>query len=205
MTASRKRHPGRGEPGGSRGGEPETAREAFVSTESPARDHPAGDATSTIAALESENEALSLQLTGLVREVGELKFYVDQVARLELGLVARDERIRLLESELARLDGALASGRPTALAAAAAANRLPQGGEESPRVARMLARATAAMSPGAAPHVGLAGRRGAAVSVKATAVAPPDAPGAVVPEGGAGPRARGRASHSGKRRPKRSR
>ncbi len=156
MTASGKKHPGSGEPPRSRGDEPEGAGAAFVPEESVARGPPAGDVASTIAELESENEALSLQLTGLVREVGELKFYVDRVASLEFELRARDERIRQLESEVARLDGALVSGRPTALAAAAAANRLPQAGESSPRVARMLARATAAVSPGAAagPEVG---------------------------------------------------
>ena len=72
-------------------------------------------------ALREENEELEAHLTHAVREIGQLRFVVDQVASLEKTVIEKDRRIAELEDEIRRLEGAVSSGRPTALAAAAAA------------------------------------------------------------------------------------
>ncbi len=91
-----------------------------------------------LAELERENEEFERHLVGLVREVGELKLYVERVATLEAVVLERDSRITILENEVARLQAALNSGRPTALAAAAAAGRLPKGRAAGRRLLRAL-------------------------------------------------------------------
>lgn len=72
-------------------------------------------------ALREENEELEAHLTHAVREIGQLRFVVDQVSTLENKVIEKERRIAELEAEIQRLEGAVSSGRPTALAAAAAA------------------------------------------------------------------------------------
>ena len=63
---------------------------------------------------------LEAQLTRLVQEIGQLRFVVDRVNALEQQLRTKDLRIAEAEAEMERLRAALSSGRPTAMAAAAA-------------------------------------------------------------------------------------
>lgn len=72
------------------------------------------------ASLRKENEMLEAQLTRLVQEIGQLRFVVDRVQVLETELRGKDLRIAEVEAETERLRAALNSGRPTAMAAAAA-------------------------------------------------------------------------------------
>ncbi len=72
------------------------------------------------ARLRKENEMLEVQLTQLVKEIGQLRFVVDRVNQLEGELRAKERRISEAEAETERLSQALKSGRPTARAAAAA-------------------------------------------------------------------------------------
>ncbi len=72
------------------------------------------------ARLRKENEMLEAQLTRMVQEIGELRFVVDRVHALEQEVRRRDARLAEADAELERLRAALDSGRPTAIAAAAA-------------------------------------------------------------------------------------
>ncbi len=72
-------------------------------------------------ALRVENEELEAHLTHAVKEIGQLRFVLEKVVSLEGDVRARDLEIQNLKEEIARLETAVASGRPTALAAAAAA------------------------------------------------------------------------------------
>lgn len=67
---------------------------------------------------------LEEHLTGLVQEIGQLKVLSERAEVLERQLSERDEQIAQLQAEVARLRAAISSGRPTALAAAAAAARV---------------------------------------------------------------------------------
>ncbi len=67
---------------------------------------------------------LEEHLSGLVREIGQLKVLSERAELLDLQVRERDERIADLQAEVARLRAAISSGRPTALAAAAAAARV---------------------------------------------------------------------------------
>ncbi|HAC80989.1 MAG: hypothetical protein P8K76_06460 [Candidatus Binatia bacterium] len=72
-------------------------------------------------ALRVENEELEAHLTHAVKEIGHLRFVLEKVVSLESELRSRDQEIQRLKDEIVRLEAAVASGRPTALAAAAAA------------------------------------------------------------------------------------
>lgn len=72
------------------------------------------------ARLVEENEVLESHLSRLVKEIGEMRFVVDRVRVLEKEIRVRDAQIAETEAELERVRGAMNSGRPTALAAAAA-------------------------------------------------------------------------------------
>ena len=72
------------------------------------------------ARLVEENEVLESHLSRLVKEIGEMRFVVDRVRALEKEIRVRDAQIAETEAELERVRGAMNSGRPTALAAAAA-------------------------------------------------------------------------------------
>ena len=72
-------------------------------------------------ALREENEELEAHLTHAVQEIGQLRFVIDRVAGLEKEVRERDHEIGRLQGKVARLEAAVSSGRPTALAAAAAA------------------------------------------------------------------------------------
>jgi len=70
------------------------------------------------AELRSENDMLEAQLTRVVQEIGQLRFVVDRVTQLEREVRVKDLRIGQLEAEVERLQAALASARPTAMAPA---------------------------------------------------------------------------------------
>lgn len=72
-------------------------------------------------ALRVENEELEAHLTHAVKEIGHLRFVLEKVVSLEGEICTRDQEIQSLKDEIMRLEGAVSSGRPTALAAAAAA------------------------------------------------------------------------------------
>ena len=72
------------------------------------------------ASLRKDNEMLEAQLTRLVQEIGQLRFVADRVAVLERELRAKDLSLAEMAAERDRLQAALDSGRPTAMAAAAA-------------------------------------------------------------------------------------
>ena len=72
-------------------------------------------------ALRVENEELEAHLTHAVKEIGHLRFVMEKVVSLEGELRSRDQEIERLKAEIVRLEAAVSSGRPTALAAAAAA------------------------------------------------------------------------------------
>ena len=72
-------------------------------------------------ALRVENEELEAHLTHAVKEIGHLRFVLEKVVSLESDVRARDQEIQTLKDEIVKLEAAVASGRPTALAAAAAA------------------------------------------------------------------------------------
>jgi chromosome segregation ATPase len=76
--------------------------------------------------LRGENEMLEEQLTQLVREIGHLKFLTERSDLLEREAKLRDEKIAELSADVERLRATLATGRPTALAAATAAARAAQ-------------------------------------------------------------------------------
>ncbi|MEO2167128.1 MAG: hypothetical protein ABGY42_03230 [bacterium] len=77
--------------------------------------------TRATKALREENEELEAHLTNAVQEIGQLRFAIDRVTGLEKEMRGRDCEIERLRGEVSRLEAAVSSGRPTALAAAAAA------------------------------------------------------------------------------------
>jgi predicted RNase H-like nuclease (RuvC/YqgF family) len=77
--------------------------------------------------LRRENDMLEAQLTRLVQEIGQMRAIVDRVERVEREARAKDLRIAELEADIDRLRQALESGRPTAIAAAAAAGTMRKG------------------------------------------------------------------------------
>lgn len=83
--------------------------------------------------LRRENEMLEEQLVRLVQEIGHLKFLTERSDLLEREAKLRDEKIAELSADVERLRASLASGRPTALAAAAAAARAAQKSLFEPR------------------------------------------------------------------------
>lgn len=83
--------------------------------------------------LRRENEMLEEQLTRLVQEIGHLKFLTERSDLLEREAKERDQRIAELSADVERLRATLSSGRPTALAAAAAAARAAQSSLFDPR------------------------------------------------------------------------
>lgn len=85
------------------------------------------------AGLRTENEMLEEQLTRLVQEIGHLKFLTERSDLLEREAKMRDQKIAELSADVERLRATLATGRPTALAAATAAARAAQASLFEPR------------------------------------------------------------------------
>jgi hypothetical protein len=72
--------------------------------------------------LRREKDLLEEQLVQLVKEIGHLKFLTERSDLLESEAKLREQKIAELSADVDRLRASLTSGRPTALAAAAAAS-----------------------------------------------------------------------------------
>ena len=83
--------------------------------------------------LRRQNDQLEEQLVELVKEIGHLKFLTERSNLLEREAALRDQKIAELSADVERLRASLTSGRPTALAAAAAAARAAQKSLFAPR------------------------------------------------------------------------
>jgi chromosome segregation ATPase len=83
--------------------------------------------------LRRQNDLLEEQLVQLLKEIGHLKFLTERSDLLEREAALRDQKIAELSADVERLHASLTSGRPTALAAAAAAARAAQKSLFAPR------------------------------------------------------------------------
>ena len=83
--------------------------------------------------LRREKDILEEQLVQLVKEIGHLKFLTERSDLLEREAKLREQKIADLSADVERLRASLTSGRPTALAAAAAAARAAQKSLFEPR------------------------------------------------------------------------